>query len=201
MQRVYRSVVVAGCAAAIFVLGACSDSKPKAADSSDAASSPASSSASSDSTSAAATGPTVTEWPLEQSPTSLGAKSQPTAATCNLLSGAQLQRALGVSFSSANPGDASCQYNGDDNSRIKLSAAPITGDTQEQLQLSEGRCDAGTVQPINIADGAYTCRVTGVPVGGVAANGTLLRFVFIELGSITADKGEQGFAELLNDLA
>jgi hypothetical protein len=40
-----------------------------------------------------------------------------------------------------------------------------------------------------------------LPVGAVASNGELLRLVFIEAGSISADKGEQGFAQLLGDLA
>jgi hypothetical protein len=213
-----RSILVLAVVA--VALAACSSDKKPAASSQSSGllSSPAATAAASASgtgTESSATGPTVTQWPLTTSPppskpdpksSSSSSKSSapgtgPSTAVCNRLSGAQLQQALGVSFSSARGDNSTCTFGGDDGSSIQLSVTPIAGDTQEELQRSEGRCDPGTVHTINRGDGAYTCRASGSPVGGIATQGKLLRIVAFDLGSISPEKGESGFAQLVGDLA
>lgn len=128
------------------------------------------------------------------------AKPKP-SAVCARLSPDDFSKAVGVAFTpKRKQRDTHCPYAGADGSSVTMFVSTFTGSPQQALTAARTACDAGTIKPIEVGDGGFTCLSGGAPEAVAASAKTLYQLNAIHLVSISEDDALGGFPILLGRL-
>ena len=166
----HRTIAVAAALSALTLLAACSDSKkPTAAASSGSsasASHSSSPSASNSSLSIDSNALPTTTGPAPSVPSKTTAP--PAIVGCDAFDVGAINASTGHTWTPAKSRDErECRLTADSGELIRINFNDTYGQNDEVYANSQVRCDAGTVQPQQVADGAYVCVTEGVATGGL----------------------------------
>ena len=153
---------------------------------------------SSSSTSTSSSSSSSTESSSDSTASSSGSGSA--TAACTLFNLDALNSATNLTWKvvdSTQPN--SCVVQADNGNTVSMNLATTGGRGDEAIQGGKSACDAGTVKDVDIADGGFVCKSSGVNTAVAAFNGSqkLVAVAAVTFNNATDDDIQQALVALL----
>lgn len=119
---------------------------------------------------------------------------------CNLFDLGALNASTGLSWTKAAGANTSeCSVTASNGNVIAVNLVPTGGSTTGALSGAKSACDVGSFLPQNVADGGYTCTISGVSSGGAvfAADATLVAASAVTFNGATPERVQASLLNLL----